>query len=255
MIRSVESDPRIDIVIPMAGHGSRFSEAGYTLPKPLIDVCGKPMIARVIENLRPSHPHRFIFVVLQQHIDEYNVADVLSYLSPGCRVVPIDHVTRGAAETVLMAEALVGQGPLVIANSDQWVDASLDAFYDSLLASDGTILTMTSSDPKWSYIERSNGRITRVIEKVVVSDEATVGIYGFREAHAFFKSARNMIETNDTSQGEFYVAPTYTYLVKNGAFLNAISIGSESSGMWGLGTPADLNAFLASEPARRLSAT
>jgi NDP-sugar pyrophosphorylase family protein len=244
---------QINFVIPMAGRGSRFSEAGYRLPKPLIDVAGAPMISRVVDNLRPANGgYRFIFLVLQDHLDAFPLQQLLESIAPACVVVSINAVTRGAAETVLAAEPYVAEGPLVIANSDQWVDADLSRFYRKVHARDGVILTMASSDPKWSYVERENGRVSRVIEKVVVSDEATVGIYGYRRPAFFFDAAREMISKGELSQGEFYVAPTYTYMARDGRTIDTISIGSEADGMWGLGIPDDLEIFLASKHGARL---
>jgi NDP-sugar pyrophosphorylase family protein len=241
-----------NVVVPMAGRGSRFSEAGYVLPKPLIDVAGAPMISRVVDNLRPNNnSHRFVFLVLQEHLDSYPVRELLESTCTDCEIVPINSVTRGAAETVLAAEPYVSNGPLVIANSDQWVDADLTHFYDQVQIKDGVILTMTSSDPKWSYVEREDGDITRVIEKEVVSDEATVGIYGYRKPSFFFDAAREMILKGELSQGEFYVAPTYTYMIRDKRSVDTISIGSEADGMWGLGIPDDLDIFLASEHGMR----
>ncbi len=247
------TDRVINIVVPMAGRGSRFADAGYALPKPLIDVAGKPMIERVIENLRPTGPHRFVFITLAEHQDAFSLEQRLTEWAPGCTVIPIEGVTRGAAETVLYASKVIDQGPLVIANSDQWVDTDLTAFYASLTQFDGSILTMRSQDPKWSYVRREENVITEVVEKVVVSDEATVGIYGYAEADLFFSAARRMIAEENLSNGEYYVAPTYTYLADSGRDITAISIGAESDGMWGLGTPDDLDVFLRIGPIEKLS--
>jgi NDP-sugar pyrophosphorylase family protein len=252
-VKGMPTSMPLNIVVPMAGRGSRFAEAGFRLPKPLIDVAGKPMISRVVDNLRPkSAPHRFIFLVLQEHLDSFRVRDLLEGIAPNCVIAPINAVTRGAAETVLVAEPFVGEGPLVIANSDQWVDADLSGFYSQVYAVDGVILTMTSSDPKWSYVEREGTSVMRVVEKTVVSNEATVGIYGYRKPSYFFDAAREMIANGDLSQGEFYVAPTYTYMARDERSIDTISIGSEANGMWGLGVPADLETFLASEHCARL---
>lgn len=212
------------------------------------------MISRVVENLRPPGAHRFVFVVLREHIENYDAEGVLRNASPGSVIVAIDEVTRGAAETALLAESYIGDGPLVIANSDQWVDADLDVFYARLRDHDGLILTMRSQDPKWSYVKRDNGEIVSVVEKVVVSDEATVGIYGFRTGKAFVRAAKAMIAEDDRYNGEFYVAPVYSHLVREGLSVGTISIGAEADGMWGLGTPEDLEVFLASSHARTLAA-
>lgn len=244
----------ITIVVPMAGRGSRFADAGYALPKPLIDVAGKPMITRVIDNLRCSRPHQFVFVVQREHLEIYALSRTLNEATESPIIVPIDGVTRGAAETVLAAEKHIPPGPLVIANSDQWVDFDMDLFYESLCDADGVILTMSSTDPKWSYIRRKNEVIVEVVEKKVVSNEATVGIYGYRKSSYFCEAATEMITRDDFSLGEFYVAPTYSYLARDGKIIKSMSIGSEADGMWGLGIPSDLEAFLNSTHASSLRA-
>lgn len=237
----------LEIVVPMAGRGSRFADAGYSVPKPLIDVLGRPMIERVVDNLRPSRLHRFTFIVQREHVDAFGVDETLERVAPGCRVVILDEVTEGAACTVLLAEPEWNpDAPLVIANSDQWVSGGLDPFLEAWDTSDdaGLIMTMTADDPKWSFLEvDADGRVVRVVEKEVVSDEATVGIYAFRQARMFSKVSRAMIAADDRVGGEFYVAPTYNYLAP-GDTIGWVNIGSEADGMYGLGTPADLTLFI-----------
>jgi len=237
----------IEIVVPMAGRGSRFAAVGYRSPKPLIDVLGKPMIERVIENLRPSRPHRFTFVVLREHVETLGVRETLERCAPGCTIVPIDEVTEGAACTVLLAEhAWSPSSPLLIANSDQWVDGGIDPFLEAWASSgaDGFVMTMTADDPKWSYVELDErGGVIRLVEKEVVSNEATVGIYAFARAEVFGAAARTMIAAEDRVNGEFYVAPTYNYVLRDHYSVGWFNVGSEGNGMYGLGTPGDLGAF------------
>lgn len=239
----------LNIVVPMAGAGSRFAQAGYLNPKPLIDVLGQPMISWVIGNITPKKMHRFIFICQNAHIDKYGLQELLQELSPGSLIVGIDGLTDGAARTVLAAANLIDSDePLVIANSDQYVDFDIDSFLDFGLSSglDGAILTMKSLDPKWSYAELDSfGMVQRVREKEVVSNEATVGIYLFSRGADFIASAYDMIRSNDRVNGEFYVAPTYNEMVKSGKKIGVSNIGSDEVQMNGLGTPEDLMAFIA----------
>ena len=118
----------INIVIPMAGAGSRFAAAGYKDPKPLISVNGIAMINLVINNLTPKTDHRFIFVCQQSHIDEYDLIAKLSNWAPGCEVVGLNGLTDGAACTVLAAEKWIdNDASLMIANSDQYIDLNINA--------------------------------------------------------------------------------------------------------------------------------
>lgn len=245
----------LNIVVPMAGRGSRFAKEGYDLPKPLIDVNGKHMIEVVINNLKPDCEHRFIFVCQNEHITKYNLYDVFSKSCENFEVVGIDGITEGAAITVLKARKYFESNhPLMIANSDQWVDVDINTYLgdmaDRHLA--GSMLTMKADDPKWSYAKvDESGNVTEVVEKVVVSDEATVGIYNFSNGSEFCKYADYMIKEDIRSGGEFYVAPVYTYLARAGETVGVFNIGREADGMYGLGIPSDLKLFLSLPVSKR----
>lgn len=240
----------LNIVLPMAGRGSRFANAGYTTPKPLLDLAGQPMIRRVVENIQPSTPHRLIFLCLQEHLDDIvGLEDTLRALHTDVEIVPVCTVTEGAACTVLLARALIDTSdPLMIANSDQWVDVSIDDYLAAMNGRDGLIMTFFANDPKWSYCRMNDdGRVTEVVEKQVVSNEATVGIYNFRKGSDFVSAADEMIAANERVKGEFYVAPVYNYLIRRGARLGVHNIGAEGDGMYGLGVPEDYEAFKLTE--------
>ena len=241
------SAKKLNIVVPMAGYGSRFAKAGYELPKPLIDTKGKPMIEVVVENLTPSIPHKFIFICQNAHLNTYGLRPLLQKVAPGCEILGIDGVTEGAACTVLLSKDLMDlEGPLMIANCDQYVDIKIDDYLGKMEEEgmDGLIMSMTADDPKWSYARYDeNNNVTEVIEKVVVSDEATVGIYNYSKAADFVDSANEMIEADDRVKGEFYVAPVYNYLIRKGHRIGFYNIGEERNGMYGLGIPEDLEYF------------
>lgn len=240
----------LNIVVPMAGRGSRFADAGYTSPKPLIEINGKHMIQLVINNLKPVCPHRFIFVCQQSHVDKYSLEKVFAEACDNYEIVGIEGITEGAAVTVLKArEFFESDAPLMIANSDQWVDVDINDYLADIdeRGLDGSMLTMKASDPKWSYAKLNTNRlVTEVVEKVVVSDEATVGIYNFSRGSDFCKFADLMIKKDLKSNGEFYVAPVYTLMASNRAKIGVYNIGKEADGMYGLGIPSDLNIFLSS---------
>jgi NDP-sugar pyrophosphorylase family protein len=248
----------LTIVIPMAGRGSRFADAGYELPKPLLPVHGVPMIEVVVANLRPSVPARFVFVCQREHLAAYGLEERLHAIAPGCAVVAIDGVTEGAACTVLLAAGEIDpDDALVIANSDQWVDTSFDAHLALLRERglDGLIMTRRADHPKWSYVELdAAGAVTRVVEKEVVSDEATVGIYTFARGGDFVRAARAMIAADERVGGEFYVAPVYNRLIAEGAAIGFDNIGTVGDGMYGLGVPEDLEDFLARPVSQRAAA-
>ncbi len=236
----------INIVIPMAGRGSRFANAGYELPKPLIDVHGRHMIEYVVENVRPNEEHRFIFICLQEHLEKYDLEKKLSEISPGCIIVPVDHVTEGAACTVLLAEQYIdNNNAMMIANSDQYVDIDINDYLNSIKDYDGLIMTMTADDPKWSFIKYDENKfVTLLREKEVISDEATVGIYNYKHGSDFVKYAKLMIEKDIRVNNEYYVAPVYNEMIEDNKKIVYYNIGSENDGMYGLGIPDDLNRFL-----------
>ena len=238
----------LNIVIPMAGRGSRFADAGFLDPKPMIPVGGRPMIEWVIENIKPSREHHFIFLCLGEHLVRYpQVGEKLRELCPGCDIIPVDQVTEGAACTVLLARDLINsEAPLMIANSDQIIDLSVDDYLDTAdeADADGLIMTFWADHPKWSYCRiGDNGWVTEVVEKQVVSNDATVGIYNFARGADFVRAAEQMIASNLRVNGEFYVAPTYNQLIAESGKIVVKATGKEGDGMYGMGIPDDLELF------------
>lgn len=227
----------------MAGRGSRFADAGYELPKPLIDVNGKPMIEVVTNNISPRCEHRFIYICQEEHLNKYNLSDELERMSPGCRIITIDHITEGAACTVLLSEKYIdNDDEMMIANSDQYVDTDINDYIPKIKDNDGLIMTMPADHPKWSYIRfDESGYVTEVREKEVISHEATVGIYNYKHGSDFVKYAHQMIEKNIRVNNEFYVAPVYNEMIADGKKIVFHNVGEK---MHGLGTPEDLNIFL-----------
>lgn len=204
------------------------------------------MIRRVIDNLRPSRPHRFIFICQAEHVARFDLEDQLEAWAPDCEIVRLDGVTEGAACSILAARDLFDSGPLMIANSDQYIEEDIDAYLAAAgPEDDGLIMTMTATDPKWSFVGFGpDQKVQRVVEKQAISNEATVGIYNFASSRLFTESADLMISQNLRVNGEFYVAPAYNQLISQGSNIAIHNIGKEYDGMWGLGTPNDLNRFL-----------
>ena len=245
VMRTIREADRVNVVIPAAGQGKRFAEVGYQHPKPLIDVEGRPMIELVLENFRGVG--RPIVLLQERHVEQYCADALLESLAPDSVTVGVDGLTEGAACTVLLAEPHIDNGnELVLANSDQVVDVSIAAFVQEMRDrnADGGILTFKSDEPKWSYARTDeNGRVTEVAEKVVISDQATVGIYYFRHGSDFVRFAKQMIAKDIRVNGEFYVCPVFNQLIQAGRDVYVSEIAQ--SQMHGLGTPEDLETFLA----------
>jgi HAD superfamily hydrolase (TIGR01509 family) len=238
----VWEDNKLNVLIPMAGAGSRFEKAGYKLPKPLIDVKGKPMISKVVENL--NFKANYIFLVQQAHLDKYNLEVLLRLIVPDCKIVVVDGLTEGAACTTLLAKEYINNdNPLIIANSDQWVEWDNCQFMYKMNEGDvdGGIVTFKATDSKWSFAKiDDNGYVTEVAEKNPISDLATVGIYYYKQGKSYVQAAEQMIEKNIRVNNEFYVCPVFNEMILNGLKIKTYN----ASEMWGLGTPEDLNFYL-----------
>ena len=233
---------KMNVLIPMAGAGSRFEKAGYTFPKPLIEVNGKPMIQVITENLNIDARH--IFVVQSDHYEKYNLKSLLRLISPNCEIVQVSEVTEGAACTTLLAKEFINnEEPLLIANSDQFIEWESNEFMYSMTADeiDGGILTFTATHPKWSFVKLNNdGFVIEVAEKKPISDIATVGVYYWKKGSDYVKYAEQMIEKDIRVNGEFYVCPIFNEAIKDDRRIKTYHINK----MWGLGTPEDLSRFL-----------
>ncbi len=231
----------LTILIPLAGEGRRFREAGYNMPKPFIDVNSKPMIERVIDNIDPKTNARWVFALRDSGFAPY-----LWGKKPGCFVVECGN-TEGAACTCLLARhRCPDDEPLLIANCDQLIEPNKMAF--PVGNEDAAIVTMEGDGTnKWSYVEVMSGDVMHVVEKQPISDRATCGIYWFRKAKYFFDAVDEMIAVNDRTNGEFYVAPAFNYIDRQ---VKEIPIEDFGGVFYGLGTPEDLKMYLSLEPSK-----
>ena len=233
---------KMNVLIPMAGAGSRFSNAGYTFPKPLIDVNNKPMIQVVVDNLNIEA--NYIYIVQKSHRVKYNLDTLLNLITPNCKIVDVDGITDGAACTTLLAKEYINNDDfLLIANSDQYVEWNSNDFMYNIESSntDGSILVFKSNHPKWSFVKlNEDNLITEVAEKNPISDNATVGIYFWKKGSDYVKYTEQMIEKNIRTNNEFYVCPVYNEAIQDGKSIKPYHVEK----MWGIGTPEDLRFFL-----------
>lgn len=246
-INQIEGKMSINIVIPMAGAGSRFVKAGYKDPKPFINIDGKTMIERVLDNLQYPNA-RYILIARKEHLEAR--LDLAAEIKKKYNVefITVDKLTEGTVCTVLHARNLINNStPLMIANSDQIVDMNIPDFVDDCFERklDGSILTFLDkeNDPKWSFAKVDEyGIVQEVKEKQLISNRATVGIYLFSKGSDFVDGAVDMMAANDRVNNEFYTCPVYNYTIANGKQNGIYDIEFED--MHGTGTPNDLNKYL-----------
>jgi NDP-sugar pyrophosphorylase family protein len=253
----------IQLVIPMAGLGTRFTAGGYTEPKPLLKIHGLAMYRLVMANLLSRDVGRVVIICQRSWKLSESIVDLRDALDVEIELIEIDYVTGGPADTVQLAEGwLRPDDPVVTANSDQYVAVDIRSFYSTLQTGRvaGALLLMEDDHPKWSYAHVDDeGYVTEVREKVVISPYATVGIYGFHSAELMFEAFDAMRSQSDHVNGEFYVGPAYNYLKPGDLRVASINLGPVATVMHGMGTPEDFELFLTSgasvlavEGARRL---
>ena len=235
-------DKKLNVLVPMAGAGDRFTKAGYTFPKPLIEINGMPMIEYVVRNLNIDA--NWIFIVQKKHYDKYFLKTLLNNISENCKIVISDKLTEGAACTSLLAKDLINNNQsLLIANSDQIIEWSSDKFmyFFQNSKADGGILTFDSSHPKWSYAKLDNlNMVEEVAEKNLISRNATCGIYFWKKGSDYVKYAERMINNNSRINNEFYICPVYNEAIKDKKKI----IIKKVKKMQGIGTPEDLQKYL-----------
>jgi dTDP-glucose pyrophosphorylase len=236
-----------NIVVPMAGRGSRFKKAGYVDSKPFIDVNGEPMISLVLHNLNIEFDSKFSLTILCQKDDfeKYNFSIFNSILGhSNINIIPIDDVTEGAACTVLLAEKFIDNNtPVLIVNSDQIIEYSPEPSFNLLKKKDGGMLVFEGYGNEWSYAKiDSIGFVTEVAEKNPISSYATAGYYFWTKGAHFVEDAKKMILNNDRTNNEFYLAPVYNWSIKAGRKITLAPIEK----MIGLGTPENLKKYLSS---------
>lgn len=234
-------DSNVTVLIPMAGAGKRFSDVGYTLPKPFIPVNGKPMVQSVVENLNIDGKH--IFLIQKSHSVDNDLHNFLNSIKPGCVIIEVDGLTDGPACTSLLAEEHITDSPLIIVNCDQMIHdfnvSTLLEFCEKNSA-DGILGAFVSSSKKNSYMKLDpQGEVTEVKEKIVISNIATNGVHFWRNGKDFVNSAKEMIKNNEKYNNEFYIAPSYNYLIKAGMKILPFFYNLH----WPIGVPEDLKKY------------
>lgn len=234
----------MNIVILMAGRGSRFSDISPDIPKPLVKLHGQPLVRWVVENLRFSNDQNYVFVCLEEHVKKFNLNELFQSWNIKFKIVTVPLVTEGAACSALAAIPHIDNSELIIANSDQFILYNKNSFLSAARSYDACIMTMNANGSKWSYVKISTENlVTEVKEKQEISSTGTVGIYYFETASLFQKAALDMIKANERHNNEFYLAPSYNFIIKDAKRVGHYNIGSVGKEMIGLGTSEDFLAF------------
>ena len=231
----------INVIIPAAGEGSRFKTVGYNLPKPLIPVNETAMIVKAIESLGIVGKYHF---VIRNNEYMQQTMDAIYTACPDPNIVSVTYMPEGAAASALIMEDYIDKNSeLIIANCDQIMNWNSYDILSDMRTYDGAVVTIYDNDPKHSYVKTSGGFAIQFAEKEVISKHALTGIHYWKCAKYFFESAKRMIQENKKSaNGEFYIAPTYNYLIEDGYDIGVCRI--KNSQFHPVGTPEDLEKYL-----------
>lgn len=247
----------LNLLVPAAGKGSRFSENGYTSPKPLIGVWDIPMLIWVLSNFPLEAEDKITVLTQSEHNIPGKLSSYLKKFEQKVTFLEIDFWTDGPAHSLeLLLEHLPQDEPVICANSDQYIFSGLPAFVSEVRKgeSSGQILTMHASGNAWSYVGRNNlGKVNQVVEKREISSEATVGVYGWDSVNTAKEALSWQRAMDFRVNGEFYVAPSYHYLIERNLPISTHSVGPHGEGVHGLGVPVDLEAFLKLNQAKQQS--
>ena len=208
---------KIHYIMPMAGRGSRFSKEGFDFPKPLIEIYGKPFFywsTRSIEKF--VEIASLDFVVLREHVTKYKIDEAIKGFFPQARIHVLDEVTEGAVITCMRGiEEIDDDLPVLFNDCDHLFKCSdfntfcRDSFDEGI---DGMLLTFTSNEPKYSFVEKNElGNVIRTVEKVAISDEAICGCYYFKSKELFLSCAKQYLE--ECSYSEYFVSGVYNVMI------------------------------------------
>lgn len=231
---------KYNLLLPIAGRAQRFIDAGYLMPKPLILARNKHVIDWSLSSINMKM-YNLIFIVRLDHIYNFSIDKILKQkFGDDIKIVVTDKVTRGALETCTLAQKYIDNDlPLTIYTPDVYFEPTFDPNSISK-SSDGFLLTFlaNSSDHSYSDVDEL-GNVSRVVEKEVISQHANVGLYHFKTGKMFMKYANEMIEKNILVKNEFYIAPMYNLMLRDGLSITA----ADTEKMHVLGTPDTFEFF------------
>ncbi len=236
----------LQILMPMGGLGSRFAKEGYTTPKPLIEVDGKPMFMRALDSFGSQTDLQYIFVIRAEYVEKYDLENEILKHIPDAKVAILDHDTGGAVESCMIAKDLIDDNlPISVADCDIFFDSK--TYFDKInakpqLVPDGMLLTFPSDDPRYSYVELDNfGHAIRTAEKVVISNHAILGGYFFKSGKLFKNLAYDFLSKPlPANLKEYFMSHLFNLLLENKGKIEIADIDKK----YIFGTPEELNAYL-----------
>lgn len=230
----------INLIIPMAGRGSRFNKQGFKQPKPLLELFGKPFFWWAIESVKRVVPaEHIICVILKEHVTEFNIDKVIKKYYPGVTLVVIDEVTDGALDTAVIGiNSLKNDLPIIINDCDQaFMMDRMESAIDVLSSNPGLqgyLCHFDSNSPSYSYAEYdSEGNLLRTAEKKVISNKAISGVYIFR-SKKIIENYYNTYKKN-CQYTETYISGLYNIIVSEGGTIKGINLREHLS----FGTPEE----------------
>ncbi len=248
---------KINMLVPLAGAGRLFEEAGEVFPKPLVEIGGYPMIQVVCDDLACDLDQQFIFVIRQSDEQQFALREVLELIKPDCEIVVVDADTGGAACTALLAvEHIDNDTPLVIANADQHIGGEFRRFINHALNTDvdGSMIVFESIHPKWSFVRcDADGYAVEVAEKRPISRNATAGVYYFKEGSEFVDACKNMIRKDAQVMGQYFICPCYNEMILKGLKIPVFPISKDV--VFPFSSPDDVKEFERMQQPRQLRST
>ena len=234
--------PGVQVLMPMGGLGSRFAEQGYDTPKPLIPVDGKPMFMKALDSFAPLPDRAHIFVVRKDQVDKHGLDKRIAEILPDAKISILDHDTRGAVETCLIAEHEIDDGmPVIIADCDIYFESA--EYFEKVKsgAADGILLTFDADHPRYSYVEvNDEGKAVRTAEKIVISNNAILGGYYFSTGKLFKDVAHRFVD-NPLPEGlkEYFVSHLFNMMIADSKNVEIAAVDKKDI----FGTPEELTAY------------
>ena len=230
---------KLHLIMPMGGGGTRFGNKGFRVPKPLIELQGKPFFFWAAQSvLKFINVTDMIFVVLQEHVDRFHIDKRILEFYPGARIRIIPCVLNGAVLTCCEGvKAVEDEGPILFNDCDHsflcgsFYDYCNHAVFDGC---DGALLTFQSDSPGYSYVKFSeDGKVIGTVEKIVASNEAICGAYYFKNREIFEKAVLSYLDR--CAYQEYFVSGVYNELVASGKAIRTFQVDEHIS----FGTPSE----------------